>query len=198
MSRTYELLREAEACVQDTSHHQNGFENIEKCLEELQLSYNQVLTQNFDALHNSYILINTIIADPYKYMSLQEENQEPFDAALSEFLEQRRFQIFERIDKILKHHVFTKINELTSKIEDEKIRVEINQRLKQLEFLEYKKRTKSMSCSVYEQILEELGESQTTDNQHSKSHADPSNSPHAKNHSARLIISQMLQKLRRN
>jgi len=198
MSKTYELLREAEACVQDASRHQNGFENIEKCLEELHLSYDQVLTQNFAALRHSYLLINTIIADPYKYISFQEDNQKPFDAGLSEFLAQRRIQIFERIDKILKNHVFSKINELTSKIEDEKIRVEINQRLKQLEFLEYKKRTKSMSCSVFEQVLEELGQGQITDPKHAKSNAEPSNSPHANSHSARLIIRQMLQKFRKN
>ena len=197
MSKTYELLREAEASFQDNNQDQNEFEDIEKCLYELQLSYNQVLTQDFDALRNSYIQINTVIADPYKYFSLQKDNQEPSDVRLSEFLAKRRLQIFERIDKILKNHVFNKIYEMISKIEDANIRVKINQRVKQLEFLEYKKRTNSTDCSIYEQIIGELGQDQNT-NEHPQSNSDKSNSSHTKNNPVRFIISQILQRLKKD
>jgi len=160
MSNTYKLLREAEASFQDNSRHPSGYESLEICLNEFNLSYHQILSQNFDALVHSYFQINTVIANPYNYLKLPKDSQASLNAGLSDFLAKRRLQIIERIDKILKRNAFDKINELTLQIEDKNLQVKIAQRIKQLEFLVYDKRSDWLDRLNSEQIKGKPGADQ--------------------------------------
>lgn len=160
MSNTYKLLREAEASFKDNSRYPSGYESLEICLNGLNLSYHQILSQNFDALMHSYFQINTVIADPYNYLKLPKDSQASLNAGLSDFLARRRLQIIERIDKILKRDAFNKINELTLQIEDKNLQVKITQLVKQLEFLVYDKRSDWIDRLNLEQIIGESGANQ--------------------------------------
>jgi len=160
MSNTYELLREAEASYQNNNRDRGGYENIEIHLNELNLSYNQILSQNFNDLMHSYFQINTVIANPYNYLKLPKDSQASLNVGLSDFLAKRRLQIIERIDKILKRNAFDKINELTLQIEDKNLQVKIAQRIKQLEFLVYDKRSDWLDRLNSEQIKGEPGADQ--------------------------------------
>lgn len=191
MSSTYELLREAEASYQDPNREQNGYENIEKRLNDLQLSFNQILSQNFNALMHSYFQINTVIADPNKYLKLPKDNHASLNTGLSDFLEGRRLQIIERVDKILKRNVFNKINELTLQIEDQNIRDKINQRLKQLEFLVYNKRSNWIDRLNFEQIVGESGANQNVKSPPPPKNSEKADSAQKKNMPARSIINRL-------
>ena len=160
MSNTYKLLREAEASFQDNSRHPSGYESLEICLNEFNLSYHQILSQNFNDLMHSYFQINTVIANPYNYLKLPKDSQASLNAGLSDFLAKRRLQIIERIDKILKRNAFDKINELTLQIEDKNLQVKIAQRIKQLEFLVYDKRSDWLDRLNSEQIKGKPGADQ--------------------------------------
>jgi len=160
MSNTYELLREAEASYQNNNRDRGGYENIEIHLNELNLSYNQILSQNFNDLMHSYFQINTVIANPYNYLKLPKDSQASLNVGLSDFLAKRRLQIIERIDKILKRNAFDKINELTLQIEDKNLQVKIAQRIKQLEFLVYDKRSDWLDRLNSEQIKGKPGADQ--------------------------------------
>jgi hypothetical protein len=157
MSNTYKLLREAEASFQDNSRHPSGYERLEICLNELNLSYNQILSQNFDALMHSYFQINTVITNPYNSLKLPKDSHASLNAGLSDFLAKRRLQIIERIDKILKRKAFDKINELAFQIEDKNLQSKITQLIKQLEFLVYNKRSDWLDRLNLEQIMGESG-----------------------------------------
>jgi enoyl reductase-like protein len=191
MSKTYDLLREAEASYQDNNRERDGYENLEKCLNELQLSHNQIKSQNYDALMDSYLQINTIIADPYKCLKLPKDKQTTSNAGLSDFLAKRRLEIIERIDKILKKHVFKKINELTLKIEDKDIHDKINQRVKQLEFLVVNKRSNWIDRLNFKQIIGEFGERQNVQPPLPHSTLEKTDSVQKENVAVRSIISRI-------
>jgi hypothetical protein len=191
MSSTYELLREAEASYQDTNREQNGYEKIEKRLNDLQLSFNQILSQDFNALMHSYFQINTVISDPNKYLKLPKDNHASLNAGLSDFLERRRLQIIERVDKILKRNVFNKINELTLQIEDQNVRDKINQRVKQLEFLVYNKRSNWIDRLNFEQIIGKYGVNQNVKSPPPPKNSEKADSAQKENIPARSIINRL-------
>lgn len=190
MSKTYELLRKAEASYQDNIRNRDRNENFEKCLGKLELSYNQIISQNFDSLMNSYFQINTIIAEPNKFLKLLKDNQA--NDGFSDFLTQRRLQIIERIEKILKRHAFIKINELILKIEDKNIQDKINQEIKQLEFLIYNKRSDWIDRLSFEQFTANMGSNQTVQSKPPHSSLEKSDSDQKENISVSSIFSRII------
>ena len=191
MSNTYKLLREAEASFQDNSRHPSGYESLEICLNELNLSYHQILSQNFDALMHSYFQINTVIANPYNYLKLPKDSQASLNAGLSDFLAKRRLQIIERIDKILKRDAFDKLNELTLQIEDKNLQVKITQRIKQLEFLVYNKRSDWLDRLNFEQIMGEPRADQIVPSPPSHSNLEKEDSAQKDNIPVRSFIDRL-------
>ena len=136
MGRTHDLLRQAEANIQQRSDQNKKLNDLELYLSRYGLGEDQIPNQNQHQIRQSLILLNRFIEKPDGLLNLGSSDCDRLETDIRTnimplLLERKKIALL-RYDALINKEKFEKIRKLVKKIPDENIRTTIENSLYQL------------------------------------------------------------------
>jgi hypothetical protein len=136
VGRTHDLLRQAEANIQQRSDQKKKLNDLELYLSRYGLGEDQIPNQNQHQIRQSLILLNRFIEKPDGLLNLGSSDcdrpETDFRTNIMPLLLERKKIALLRYDALINKEKFEKIRKLVKKIPDENIRTTIENSLCQL------------------------------------------------------------------